>query len=93
MGSLIKGFIGVAAGFFLIGCSNPGVVQISPDTYMLAKQDHAGAFGNSASFKVEVIKEAQEFAKKQGKVAIPVSTSETPMAPGRFTASSASSEL
>lgn len=69
----------------LAGCaSNPGIVNISPDTYMITRIDKAGVFGNSASMKAKVFQEAIAFAASQGKVAIPVSVSEVPMIPGRF---------
>lgn len=68
----------------LAGCSNPGIVKISPDTYMLTRTDRGGVFGNASKMKAEVIQEANEFAERQGKVAIPISTKETPMAIGQF---------
>ena len=69
----------------LVSCaSNPGVVQISPDTYLLAKQDNAGIFGNASAFKAEVLSEANSFASAQGKVVIPISLTQTPTGPGRF---------
>ncbi|QYM78724.1 SHOCT domain-containing protein [Horticoccus luteus] len=68
----------------LAGCANPGVVQISPDTYFISRTDKGGIFGNASKMKAEVIHEANEFAAKQGKVAIPLSTQETPMAIGQF---------
>ena len=66
----------------LAGCSNPGIVQLSPDTYMLTKQDHGGIFGNASKLKAEVIQEANTFAASQGKVAIPLATNERPMGSG-----------
>ena len=66
------------------GCANTGVVQVAPDTFLLAKQDNAGIFGNAQRFKAEVIQEANDFAQAKGKVAIPVSLDETPARPGRF---------
>lgn len=69
---------------FLVGCANPGVIEISPDTYMLSREDHAGIFGNGASFRSEVIVAANKFAASQGKIAIPISSQFTPHAPGRF---------
>ena len=66
------------------GCGNPGIVQLSPDTYMLSRQDNAGIFGNASVMKADVIREANEFAAKQGKVAIPITSNSTRMAPGRF---------
>ena len=64
---------------FLFGCANPGIVPLSPDTYMLFKEDHAGIFGSMAKLKADVIGEANEFAMKQGKIAIPISVHEKPI--------------
>lgn len=60
----------------LAGCANPSVVQIGQDTYVLAKEDHAGIFGNMAKLKAEVIQEANNFAAQRGKIAVPVSVRE-----------------
>lgn len=70
----------------LFGCANPGVVKLSPDTYMISKQDHGGIFGNAGALKADVIREANAFAESQGKVAIPVTANEIPMGrgPGQF---------
>jgi hypothetical protein len=51
---------------------------------MLSRADRAGIFGNTAKLKAGVIKEANEFAESMGKVAIPLSTNETPVYPGHF---------
>ena len=69
---------------FLSGCANPGIVKLSPDTYMLSRADHAGIFGNTASLKASVIKDANDFAASMGKVAIPLGSNETPVYPGHF---------
>jgi hypothetical protein len=67
------------------GCiSNPGIVKIAPDTYMIARQSVGGMLGNTAAMKVEVINEANAFAESQGKIAIPVSFSEGPGGEGRY---------
>ncbi len=63
----------------LAGCANPGIVQVSPDTYMLSREDHAGIFGSASALKAGVISDANVFAAGQGKVAIPISTHETPV--------------
>ena len=63
----------------LAGCANPGVVQLSPDTYMLAREDHAGIFGSASALKAGVISDANAFAAGQGKVAIPLSAKDTPI--------------
>jgi hypothetical protein len=59
--------------------SSPGIVQVSPDTYMISKEDHAGIFGSLAKLKADTIREANEFAAQQDKVAIPIAEKETPM--------------
>lgn len=63
----------------LTGCANPSIVEISPDTYVLFRDDHAGIFGNAGSLRAGVIHDANEFAKSQGKIAIPVSSKYTPI--------------
>lgn len=68
----------------LAGCANPEVVQVSPGVYMLSAEDKGGIFGNSARMKANVIRRADEFAASRGKVAIPVTTNETPMHFGHF---------
>jgi hypothetical protein len=60
---------------------------MSPDTYMLSRTDKGGIFGNSAAMKADVIREATEFAAKQGKVAIPLASHEEPLQVGRSFAS------
>ena len=63
----------------LAGCANPSIVQVSPDTYMLSREDHAGIFGSASALKAGVISDANAFAAAQGKLAIPISTHETPV--------------
>jgi len=46
---------------------------------MLSREDHAGIFGNSSSLKAGVIRDANEFARSKGKIAIPVSVREKPV--------------
>ena len=56
-------FLLVFSAFLLSSCgSNPGVVQLSPDTYFISRTDKAGLFGNASKMKTEVIQEANEFA-------------------------------
>ena len=82
MKKIVLTFAAVAAAF--AGCANPGIVKMSPDTYMLTRTDKGGIFGNASAMKADVIREATTFAEQQGKVAIPLSTKETPMRPGQF---------
>ena len=56
----------------LVGCgATTGIVKISEDTYMLAKQD--ATVWSGAGVKVELYKEANEFCAKTGKKFIQVS--------------------
>ncbi|HXD84735.1 MAG TPA: SHOCT domain-containing protein [Rudaea sp.] len=69
----------------LAGCvSNPSVVQTAPGVYYISREDKGGIFGNASAMKADVIREANEFAAKQGMVAIALSTHETPMYPMHF---------
>lgn len=76
----------IAALFFalgvLVGCANPGIVKISPDTYLLAREAHGGVFASAAKLKAGVIRDANAFAARQGKVAVPISAKEKPMGSG-----------
>ncbi len=63
----------------LFACANPGIVQLSPDTYMIMREDHAGIFGSMSKLKAGVIRDANAFAASQGKIAIPISANEHPM--------------
>jgi hypothetical protein len=69
-------------GIALAGCANPGIVQVSPDTYILVREDHGGVFGSASSLKAGVIRDANLFAESQGKVAIPISARDKPMGGG-----------
>lgn len=66
----------------LSGCANPGIVKLSPDTYMLAREAHGGIFASASALKAGVISDANSFAESQGKVAIPLSSKEKPMGNG-----------
>ncbi len=69
--------IGLAA-LVLAGCStNSGVVAISGDTYMISRNNAAGAFSNIPKMKVEIIKQANDFATSKGKVAQEISLNTT----------------
>ena len=64
--------------------ANEDIIKISPDTFMLSRTDRRGIFGDPKAFKAQVFREANEFAERQGKVAIPITFNEVPMGPGRF---------
>ena len=62
------------------GCKSTDFVQLSPDTYMLTVEDHAGIFGGSAaSLESRTIREADAFAASKGKIAIPVDMKQNPV--------------
>ncbi len=70
-----------------LGCAGCGgsltPVQISPDTYMITKQDNAGVFGGGLTdLKIDVMNAAKQFAESQDKVAIPLSIKEHPLGVG-----------
>lgn len=66
----------------LSGCANPGIVKLSPDTYMLSREAHGGIFASASALKAGVISDANAFAESQGKVAVPLSAKEKPMGNG-----------
>ncbi|MFT6753801.1 MAG: hypothetical protein ACJA2O_003997 [Candidatus Azotimanducaceae bacterium] len=70
---------------FMFACvSNPGVINISPDTYLISRTDASGIFGSPAAFKAKVFEEARKFAAVQGKYIIPLTVDEVPMKAGQF---------
>lgn len=84
MRSINLGCLGLACCLFVyMGCQNPQIVPVSQDTYMLAKADNAGIFGNPAKMKADVLKQASEFAARRGMIAVPVSLKEVPIGFGR----------
>ncbi|MBF0569805.1 MAG: SHOCT domain-containing protein [Candidatus Omnitrophica bacterium] len=56
--------------FFLVGCANTGITQLSSDTYAITGSNFQGIFTNVAALKAKTIQEANEFAAAQGKVAV-----------------------
>lgn len=70
----------ITLAFF--GCQNPGVMQLSADTYVISKSSAAGAFTNMAKLRASAIQEANEFAAKQGKVAVTLGAREVVPAHG-----------
>lgn len=67
------------AAVFLAGCVNPGIVQVSQNTYVIERTDKGGIFGNASAMKADVIKESQEFADSKDMVAVPVAVKESPL--------------
>ena len=69
----------IVATMFICGCRNPGIVKLSPDTYLLSREDHGGIFGSRSALKAGVIRDANAFAEKKGKIAIPIAAKEHPV--------------
>ena len=66
-------FILLLLALFLSGCFASNMVELSPDTYMIRVEDHAGIFAfNRGKLKSSAIQQANDFAASKGKVAIPV---------------------
>lgn len=65
----------------LSGClAVRSVVKMSPDTYMVRVEDHAGIFAfNRGKLKSRAIQEANNFAASKNKIAIPVAMESHPV--------------
>ena len=79
---VLWGVLGILLFAGLVEAKKDEPVQVSPDTYVIFREDHKGIFGSLAKLKAKVIREANEFAAKQGKIAIPISAKEKPMGNG-----------
>lgn len=67
----------------ITGCaSNPGVVAVGANSYILTRSSSAGAFANMAALRGKVIQEANAFAASKGMVAIPINATENRPAVG-----------
>ena len=73
----------LAAVAMLVACASPGMVQISPDTYLITRADYSVG-GTGRGMKIDVIREANAFAESQGKVVIPIHVVEVPVASWRY---------
>lgn len=72
----MKKLIYLSLCFFIFGCGvNTGIVKITDDTYLTARQD--GSTWSGAKIKIELYKEAVEFCSKMGKKFVQVSQSST----------------
>ena len=61
-------FLLFALSALILGCSSSGPIATGPDSYMLAKTSAGGAFVSGASVKADLLKEANAFCAKQGKI-------------------------
>lgn len=73
-------FISTVALFALAGCAtNSGIVDLGGGNYVYEKENGMAYNGNSV--KVEILKEAAEFCKKQGKQMVVQSSAAKPYTP------------
>jgi hypothetical protein len=76
----------LALTVILSGCaSNPGIVKTSDDTYKLVRTDKGGSFGDVPAAKADMVRQANDFAANQGKVVVPITMKEEPLAVQGFT--------
>lgn len=67
------------------GTAHADVVQVSGDTYMVIRSSKAGIFASMSKLKIAAIREANDFAARQGKIAVPISSQERPAGgPGQW---------
>jgi hypothetical protein len=67
----------------IAGCAaNTGIVKISDDTYMYAKQD--GWLSSGATIKLNLYDEANKFCENQGKKFVQVSNTSSDQEKGKF---------
>lgn len=59
------------------GCRSSGVLQMSPDTYVITKRSGAGMFANVPGMKAEVIQQANAFAATKGQRLEPIGLTES----------------
>jgi hypothetical protein len=70
----------------LVGCTSaPQIVKQSDNTYSMTRTDRGGSFDDVGATKTSMMREANDFAAKQGKVASTVSMKDTPAAVQGFT--------
>lgn len=74
----------LGAAVSLGGCATAEIVPLGTDSYMISQTSAGGMFTNMGALKAEVLKRANAFAAKNGKVAVPIAARETPPAPGRM---------
>jgi hypothetical protein len=71
----------------LTGCASaPQINKLPGDVYSISRTDKGGSLSDAGSTKTEMMREANDYAAKQGKVAYTVSMKETPTAVQGFTA-------
>ena len=68
----------------LAACADKSISNAGSGVFIISKPNLAGMIGYASSVREEMAKEADQFAKKQGKVAHAISFEEVLNASGRF---------
>ncbi len=70
----------------LSACATPatGIVELSADSYRLTRVDGVGRYPDAAAMKAALVEEANAFARRQGKVAVPMASREEAMRAGHL---------
>ena len=68
----------------LLGCATAEPIPMGNDTYMISQTSAGGVFKAMGSLKAEVITHANQFAASKGKIAIPITSKESPAYPGHM---------
>jgi hypothetical protein len=85
---IITFLFGLTLALSLAGCAgNQPITKLGADTYTMNKVDYSGIFGNIKTFRISVIDEANAFAEREGKIAVPVSAKSIPLGVGQTFAS------
>jgi len=66
------------------GCSYPGMVKLSPDTYRLSRADAGHVYADTAALKAAAVAEAAAFARSKGMVAEEVAVHEDTLQVGHL---------
>jgi len=77
---LLAGLAVLSAVLTLPGCAAaPAIVKSADNNYTVSRVDRGGSFDEIASTRQALVAEADRFAAAQGKVAVRISMTETPM--------------
>lgn len=77
--TLVAALVGALAGCASTG---GGVVEMSQDTFMIARTHYGGIFADMGQFKSDVLRDANAFASARGKVAAPIYLQQFDAVPG-----------
>jgi hypothetical protein len=89
MGMYIRRGVELAAlvlgGALLGGCTTPGIVRLSEDTYRVSRADPGHVFADEAAMKAAAVADADAFARSRGLIAQPISFQTDTLAVGHLT--------